>query len=753
MSKTKYVSLRIPRKYRGVTHEKVQSYRLGTEAENISGFYFSFPIKMIKAPASERTRADLICDHLIVREDYKFTLKKGKTELQVAQSEFKGVLEDAIATIIAGVDSTSPAGLKTAALTQEKPAKSTNYLHIYVPIELRGKEYESVQSYKLGAEYGNLAGYFFSNPKKMIDYDVAPNDGGDKVTLYDKVVCRKNGTFTLKNGDNVVSITADELKSVLANKALTDGADAREDLALSNIDELTARALSGSLEEDFYSDPEIGGEILFNTANGKYQVIRENGTLTAELLSLDSETNKVKWTEQGKQRLAQLIASGKAVFFDSLDEAKTELYGGFEPLPKTISETDAREIDRLYAEYIRDYTPSKDEWAVSKSEFAEKYIRERAWAPYKNFVNDKAYEKATPYSLREKPIFVGWQFQYYDKDGKELKKPTKVPCNPLTGGRAMSNAPSTWSNFKTACAAVDKYGFDGIGIMFGKNKLVGIDIDHCIDSEGKVSELARDIINTLDSYTELSPSGNGIHILAYGEIPASKHLSTIEIYNSGRFLTLTGHQYEGKLRTMKSAESTQPGLDSVWKTYVEPYLGNYADRTASGENLALPIVEQTVEDDVIMKNIERSPKMKGKFERLAQGLPPYIWDEENKVYTDKIYDFWYREDGSIDASRIDSAFARVLTYYNATPEQIDRFYKSMPLAREKWDEKRGALTYGQRVILNAMQNTTQHFDLKYSKQKVGLSKNSLTALCGAMPSQTAISTAKRNGFFAEQAYP
>lgn len=742
MGKPKYVSLRLPQKYRTVTHEKVQSYKLGPEVENIEGFYFSFPIKMIKAPASEPTGADLKCDHLIVREDYKFTLKKGKTVLQVGQSELKGVLEDAIATIATRAGSAESSKLKTAASAQEKPAKSNNYIHIYIPTDLRGKEYESVQSYKLGAEYGNLAGYFFSNPKKMIDYDVAPNDGGDKVALYDKLVCRKNGTFTLKNGDNVVSIKAEELKNLLSNKDITVGADVGEDLVQANVDELTAIALSGALEEDFYSDPEIGGEILFNTANGKYQVIRESGDLTAELLSLDSETNEVKWTDQGKQKLAQLIASGKTVFFDTLDEAKTELYGGFEPLPKTISEADAREIDRLYAEYIRGYTPSKEEWAVSKSEFAEKYIREKAWAPYRNFVNDKAYEKATPYSLRDKPIFVGWQFQYYDKDGKELKKPTKVPCNPLTGGRAMSNAPSTWSNFTTACAAVDRYGFDGIGIMFGKNKLVGIDIDHCIDSEGNVSELARDIISTLDSYTELSPSGNGIHILAYGEIPASKHLSTIEIYNSGRFLTLTGHQYEGKLRTMKSAEATQPGLDRVWQTYVEPYLGNSADRIASGESLALPIVEQTVEDDVILKNIERSPKMKGKFERLAQGLPPYIWDEENKVYTDKIYDFWYREDGSIDASRIDSAFARVLTYYNATPEQIDRIYKSMPLAREKWDEKRGALTYGQRVILNAMQNTTQHFDLKYSKQKAGLSKNSLTALCGAMPSQTSISAAK-----------
>ena len=47
----------------------------------------------------------------------------------------------------------------------------------------------------------------------------------------------------------------------------------------------------------------------------------------------------------------------------------------------------------------------------------------------------------------------------------------KLPKNPYTGGNAMSNNPSTWSDYETACKAVKKYGFNGIGFMFdGQHK-------------------------------------------------------------------------------------------------------------------------------------------------------------------------------------------------------------------------------------------------------------------------------------------
>lgn len=53
--------------------------------------------------------------------------------------------------------------------------------------------------------------------------------------------------------------------------------------------------------------------------------------------------------------------------------------------------------------------------------------------------------------------------------------------------------------------------FDGIGIALAGG-LSAIDIDHCIE-DGKLSEMAEDIITLADSYTEVSPSGKGIRII------------------------------------------------------------------------------------------------------------------------------------------------------------------------------------------------------------------------------------------------
>jgi primase-polymerase (primpol)-like protein len=39
-------------------------------------------------------------------------------------------------------------------------------------------------------------------------------------------------------------------------------------------------------------------------------------------------------------------------------------------------------------------------------------------------------------------------------------KPTKVPYNPITGDKAKANDPSTWIDYETCVAAVERGGYD-----------------------------------------------------------------------------------------------------------------------------------------------------------------------------------------------------------------------------------------------------------------------------------------------------
>ncbi len=108
----------------------------------------------------------------------------------------------------------------------------------------------------------------------------------------------------------------------------------------------------------------------------------------------------------------------------------------------------------------------------------------------------------------------------------------KVPYNAKNSQPAKSNDESTWSDFNMALKAARSPQFDGVGFMF-KPPYVGIDIDKSLDLT---------IPSKLQSYTEYSPSGKGIHIICKGNIPRALKKSGLEIYNGFRYFTMTGHR-------------------------------------------------------------------------------------------------------------------------------------------------------------------------------------------------------------------
>ena len=161
------------------------------------------------------------------------------------------------------------------------------------------------------------------------------------------------------------------------------------------------------------------------------------------------------------------------------------------------------------------------------------------------------YEKV-PNELKRLPQWVNFMFVPNESKGK----PDKVPVNPQTMRGASSVNPKSWGTFEAAVNAVGKTArckitrnklsrdysgeIAGIGIMFGDN-VFGVDIDGCIDEEGVMTDEANDIIEIMDSYTELSPSRTGVHILAFGKKPEGKcRKGHIEMYDCGRFFTVTG---------------------------------------------------------------------------------------------------------------------------------------------------------------------------------------------------------------------
>jgi len=118
----------------------------------------------------------------------------------------------------------------------------------------------------------------------------------------------------------------------------------------------------------------------------------------------------------------------------------------------------------------------------------------------------------------------------------------KMPCT-VKGAPASSSNPQTWTDFFSVQEAYNKGGFSGVGFIFNGSDLMGIDIDDCRSEDGTLSDFAKEILENVQGYAEVSPSGTGIKIFTRADIDKAHvdHSIGLEIYNKGRYFTVTGH--------------------------------------------------------------------------------------------------------------------------------------------------------------------------------------------------------------------
>lgn len=140
-----------------------------------------------------------------------------------------------------------------------------------------------------------------------------------------------------------------------------------------------------------------------------------------------------------------------------------------------------------------------------------------------------------PQELRDRAQWLVWKLEHIE--GKA--KPAKLPHNARTGWKIDPTDKAGLSTFEKAVAAARTGKFDGIGYSFQPDDpYCGIDLDH---SENQwIVERQNVIFDKIVSYTEISPSGNGAHIIVRGEIPIGLKTDIAELYSKERYLTFTG---------------------------------------------------------------------------------------------------------------------------------------------------------------------------------------------------------------------
>lgn len=283
------------------------------------------------------------------------------------------------------------------------------------------------------------------------------------------------------------------------------------------------------------------------------------------------------------------------------------------------------------------------------------------------------------------------------------RKHIKTPINALTNSNAYPDNKNTWNSFDLACSTVEQNNYFGIGLMLPGTNIIGIDIDHCIDADGRISDIASEIITKVNSYTEISPSKEGIRILVHDKdnrfdtlrktLELTHYMNKnselgLEFYSEkdNRYLTITGNLLDNMYIDVKS--NIEP-VKSLYEKYLKK--NNNAAKNKTNSN-------NVVNGKKVLTNIE-------------------FTDEEilNKLRSSKkCFEFEeaYNIPGAPGNSEKDIKVIGMLAYYTQNIKQICRIMLNSPLCREKFIKNK---KYLETSAINAINNLDSYYDPGYSK--------------------------------------
>ena len=290
--------------------------------------------------------------------------------------------------------------------------------------------------------------------------------------------------------------------------------------------------------------------------------------------------------------------------------------------------------------------------------------------------------------LKNLKQWVAYRLVWNEKKGKADKR----PINPHDGTGAKANDPATWGTYDEAMNYAERAGLiagksGGIGFEFG-NGYCGIDLDNVILEDRSLKLFACEIVKVMNSYTEYSPSGKGLHVLCklsssmsdFGERHRNDEIG-LEMYDSGRFFTVTGEIY-GEEREI-------------------------SERTAEARKIYDKFL---FKEDAKNSN---TPPLRTSSEFFNSGLTDNeLWERMfNSQHGREILSLCRGDLSGYggDHSRADLALCSHLAYWtNCDALRMDSMFRQSGLMREKWDERHGAQTYGAMTLNLALRTVTPY---------------------------------------------
>jgi primase-polymerase (primpol)-like protein len=300
-----------------------------------------------------------------------------------------------------------------------------------------------------------------------------------------------------------------------------------------------------------------------------------------------------------------------------------------------------------------------------------------------------------PAALWALPRWLGWRLAF--RDGK----PTKPPICIRTGGAGSGTDPSTWVSGAEALAAYLRGGLDGLGFPLAADErdpvdLIGLDLDKVRDPDtGATDPATLEAVLALGTYAEASPSRRGLRALLRGALPPGCRCrpGPVEVYQRGRYLTVTGHRLPGA-----PASIARPEPDAV-AGVLRPLglLGAPGRGESSPPPPARPPLD--LPDEQLLARALRSrsgPRIQA------------LWEGDSSAYP--------------SASEADLALCLHLAWWTGGDgARVDRLYRQSGLYRPKWDRRHAGdgRTYGRLTVARALELVRGGHNPRHRRPKGG----------------------------------
>jgi hypothetical protein len=217
-------------------------------------------------------------------------------------------------------------------------------------------------------------------------------------------------------------------------------------------------------------------------------------------------------------------------------------------------------------------------------------------------------------------------------------------------------------------------------VFTSEDDLCGVDLDKCLDPEtGEIESWAQEIVGELSSYTEISPSGTGVHILIRGELPDSRNRKgRFEVYDRGRYFTVTGKHLSG---TPRAIESRQEELRGV----VRRVIGE--EDSVNGHTTKIEAAPETTDNGLSDDEVVKKASYTSNGERFSR-----LWGGDTSDY------------GSHSEANL--ALCGMLAFWTGgDATRIDALFRQSGLYRKKWNRK----NYRNRTIAEALSGKTEFY--------------------------------------------